>query len=899
MEKNIPGAELPSVLGLRIERELAFRVLGLAGVLLAFYITYAGVHLLEGRQHISRGVAYFVVATIILVVMTWRVRESDESASLTLPALNSSTLRQPKQLARDLRASWQAVAWWGLLIAAIGLAVGFRLYEIASQPFGIWFDEAQNGIVAREILHGARPIFIGGYSQLPALFFYLFALAIKLLGDNITSLRAVPTASGILAVLLIYPLARELFDQRVAVLSTFFLAVMRWHVTFSRFAMHGIFAPLLMVTTFYFLVRGLKGKGLWNFVVAGIMVGIGLQGYYSFLLVPFLIGFYVLHHMIFERVLHWRRLALGLGAIVIATAIVYAPLGIWALQHPDQFNQRPQTVSITQNRSTSQALHVAYTSMKQHLLMFNAAGDNNGRHNIPGAPMLDIYTGSLLILGAGYALSRAKKSSYFLLLAWVVILLQPGVWSDGPPQAYRTLAVTPAIAMLAALPLALLWRLATKQTDAQASEARRWPSRLGYYGLAGAAAFVTVFALVQAGRINFDKYFNVQLQRPDVWAEYSAAPTIVGHEINRLRPDHYEFFISTTYINEPSRIFLNGPQTDDIVAFEMGRDIPVSDPRPTVFFLDNLEEAKFLRLRSLYPDGVFTVHRAPAGGGPVLFEAILGTADIRSLMGVHAVYTGSNGQRVERLETQIDFDWATQAPLLPPLRAAWSGFITLPEYGEYVLGLRIPGHGRIVLDGEPFAEGDGTAEGRALLFQGAHQIEVEADVRETGLVQLYWQQPRGKAAGTAPAPAPVPVPAPHLFSSAKVSWGLRASFYSGLAFEGPPVLERLEPFVAARYEIPGGPFSVRWKGKLLVPASGPYGLRLETIGDGKLLIDGKPILTSAIDHHGEEAAVPLTAGAHDIEVLFSNGVGSAQIFLSWRPPNGEWASIPSQNFALR
>jgi hypothetical protein len=608
--------------------------------------------------------------------------------------------------------------------------------------------------------------------------------------------------------------------------------------------------------------------------------------------------------MIFERVLPWQKLVLGLGAFAIATAVVYAPLGVWAWQHPDEFNQRAQTVTITHDRSASQVRHVAYKSMKQHLLMFNAAGDRNGRHNIPGAPMLDTFTGIFFILGIGICAAKARRPEYLLLLAWLALVLQSGIWSEGAPQAFRTSAVTPAVAMLAALPLGAALSFAYDRRGApdlwRPGEGSFWQraggivraDRVGYAArlLVGLSA---LFLLAQAARVNFDKYFNVQLHLSDVWTEYSMGPTIVGHEINRLRPEHYQFLISTTFVNEPTRLFLNGPKTDDIVALDMGKHIPVSDLRPTVFFLDGLEEMKFQRLRSLYPDGVFTEHHAPAGGGTILFEAILGGGDVRSLMGIQAVYTGSNGQRVERLETQIDFDWATQAPLLPPLHAAWSGFITLPEYGEYVLGLRIPGHGRIVLDGEPFAEGDGTAEGRALLFQGAHQIEIEADVRETGLVQLYWQQPGGQAAE--------PVSAPHLFWSPNVYRGLRASFYSGLAFEGPPVLEGLEPFVAARYEgrPPGGPFSVRWKGKLLVPASGLYGLRLETIGDGTLLIDGRPILTSAISQHGEQAAVSLTAGAHDVEVLFSNGVGSAQIFLSWRPPDSEWASIPAQNFAPR
>jgi len=175
----------------------------------------------------------------------------------------------------------------------------------------------------------------------------------------VLALRLVATTAGILTLVFTYLLARELFDQRIAVLATFLLAVMRWHVNFSRFAMHGIFAPLFMAATFYFLVRGLKGKGVSNFVGAGMMMGVGLQGYYSFLLVPVIVACLLLHHAVFARVLPWRKLAVGVAAFGLTIAAVYAPVGIWALQHSDEFSQRTQALTITSDRPPGTVARVA------------------------------------------------------------------------------------------------------------------------------------------------------------------------------------------------------------------------------------------------------------------------------------------------------------------------------------------------------------------------------------------------------------------------------------------------------------------------------------------------------------------------------------------------------------
>jgi hypothetical protein len=521
--------------------------------------------------------------------------------------------------------------------------------------------------------------------------------------------------------------------------------------------------------------------------------------------------------------------------------------------------------------------------------------------------MVDRFTGILLVLGVALSLSKLHRSSYFLLIVWMVALLQPGIWSIDPDTMYRTLMVTPAVALLAALPLALAWELAVRVRDGPHSDdggqdtgspvfsrllafgRSRWPSTA-----LRATTFLGIgLVLGLVGWKNYDTYFNKQAHDGLVWIHFSAGPTVVGNEINRLRPEDYQFFVSSTFVNEPTRIFLDGPDTSDITIFDVARQIPVQGSRPTAVFLDTLERQHFLRLQTLYPNGELTEHRPPAGGDTVVHEAILDTDDIQSLMGIRAVYAGTDGQRLERLESQIDADWTAGTPLAPPLKATWSGFITTRDYGEYLLGLRVPGHARILLDGELFAEGDGVIERRAVLFQGAHQIDIEAEVRESGPVQLYWQRP-DKA-------SPEPVTEDNLFSSPLVYWGLRASYYDGAGFQGLPVLERLDPFIAFRYggDLPvSGPFSVRWKGKLLAPTSGSYGIRLSTIGDGRLMIDGSQILTSALQVTGTQE-VSLQAGPHDIEVIFTNSIGSAQIFLSWRPPGSDWVDIPSQYFSVR
>jgi 4-amino-4-deoxy-L-arabinose transferase-like glycosyltransferase len=860
--------------------------------LAAFYAAYKGVLLLEGRLHISRGIVYLVVAAAMLVVAGWRhpviAAARDEPPPPPGPA-GLPTGR--KALARRWLTSFPALGWWGLLLAAIGLGFAFRLYQIGSLPFGVWFDEAQNGLVARQILDDSsyRPVFVGGLTQLPALFFYVFAAAIKLIGHGVLALRSVTTAAGILTLFFVYLLARELFDRRVAVLATFFLAVMRWHVNFSRFAMHGVFAPLFMAATFYFLARGLKGKGPWNFFAAGVMAGVGLQGYFSFLLVPFIVVLYLVHHAIFQRALAWRKLVLGVAIFAVVTAGVYAPVGIWALRNPDQFNQRAETLTITKNRSASEVADVVWRSTRTHLLMFNSTGDGNGRHNLPGAPMLDTYTGFLFILGVGYALWRWRDSGHFLLLMWVAVTLQGGIWSVEfeAPQAYRTVGLTPAVAMLAALPLGLLWRLATEHTEVPGAGLRPWSARFSFWALGAAAGLVTLFTLAQAGRLNFETYFHKQLTAPYAWAAYSTEATFVGKELARLGDDH-DIYYSPVFAGQPTVRFL-APDAPPANPLDGARDLPLGEPTPTVFLLDQSGRPTFDLLKSYYPGGTFVEFGPPEGGAPLVFEAIISAEDVASARGVTYRYQGEGGSREGRLDV-LNLDWGGGSPLPPPFDGEWTCLLKVPTYGSYTLEARAPGLVELYLDGKSVATGEGAARTGALsLAQGLHDMTMRAQVNATGPVQLLWQHEES---------ALEPVPAAQLYSAPVRRQGLEGSYFTE-AGGGHLEFVRID-------QVPGGyfhhipvliPFTIRWRGEIDIPASASYRFIVQAVDEGSLSIDGVSLFTTPGPNRVGEATLELAQGPHDIEITFRQRGGSpVYINVLWVTPQGGPESIPAELF---
>src|SRR5579872_5324247 len=115
-------------------------------------------------------------------------------------------------------------------------------------------------------------------------------------------------------------------------------------------------------------------------------------------------------------------LLLPLGLLVGAAPLLTA---IWL---DAQFTlDRLQTAGLFNEYATwAQRLPALGWNIRAHLLMFTVFGDRTGRHNLPGAPMLDPVTGACFLLGLGIAMRRIRHWFSQILLLWLVASLLGG-----------------------------------------------------------------------------------------------------------------------------------------------------------------------------------------------------------------------------------------------------------------------------------------------------------------------------------------------------------------------------------------------------------------------------------------------------------------------------------------
>ena len=308
----------------------------------------------------------------------------------------------------------------------------------------------------------------------------------------------------------------------------------------------------------------------------------GIWAYNASNLLPFIVALFFL----FVLVREWRLFRARFPGILLfgfSALITISPLAMYALEHQDQYFLRSRQTSIflTPKGSgyewvpESQWWPALKSNIRAHLLMFNFKGDPNGRHNLPGHPMLDVVTGVLAVLGLAYVISRVFRPEYFLLLACFVVGLAGGAitLTFEAPQSLRSIMALPMVFLFAGIALDAGWKFVTTG---------RW-LRLPRASLAVVAMAPL---LIWAGASNYNIFFNLKAQDFSSWAAYSTAPTLVADEIKRLGPD-CNYLMSSVFVSQPSLEFVDPLLgTGQQLSLDIVRDLPAADDKPVVIFLD-------------------------------------------------------------------------------------------------------------------------------------------------------------------------------------------------------------------------------------------------------------------------------------------------------------------------
>jgi hypothetical protein len=459
---------------------LALRFTGVALALTMSILTLLGT---SKNRFTTLGVLMWVASTLLWVIV-FAPPEWNLVAFVT-------AIRKTR-----LPRGWTLVALVGIMF----VAVLFRFTNLNGIPSEMTSDHVEKILDSQRILNGNPQVFFPNNGGREPIQFYLMAIISQIpsMGLNFFTLKFLTAVEGLICIPVLWWMGREIIGEDepelgnvVGLLLAALVAVSYWHTMLSRLGLRIVLTVIVTGSLMVFLSRALRRNRRGDFIKAGLVLGIGVYAYQAVRMLPVVVIAGVGLAILFSLFKSGRREQIGRYIIntfvlVVITLAVFVPMAGFARDYPEDFWRRTsgrllgddtvQTTDangqlVTRNATIEERLSafqqnigVLVNNIRNALLMYNWKGDVAWITAVPNRPEMDVFTGSLLIVGLGawgVRMVKRRDAVDWLMPTALFIMLLPSALSIAypieNPSATRTSGSLPEAYLFAALPLALIW----------------------------------------------------------------------------------------------------------------------------------------------------------------------------------------------------------------------------------------------------------------------------------------------------------------------------------------------------------------------------------------------------------------------------------------------------------
>ncbi|MBI3397093.1 glycosyltransferase family 39 protein [Candidatus Woesebacteria bacterium] len=378
-----------------------------------------------------------------------------------------------------------------LLLGIVLLGLVLRLTSLDKFPTGFTPDEASFGYDAYSIIHTGKdqwgvflPLQLRSFGDFKMpLYSYLAIPTIAVLGLNELAVRLPNALIGSLAVLVVFFLSKELFeDRKIAYLASLSLATSPWHIALSRGAFEAnlttFFLPL-GILAFLMGMRDLR----W-LLISSISFGLNIFSYHTArFLTPLIILTLVFLYK--DRILilfsNSKTKVFATVSVVIITLFLVVSAALFLVSGTSRnsdiaiFNPTDKWHSVSERQYqailqgfpetfekifANKPLFVFRQFLSSYLSYFSpqfltTQGAGEGTYGmIPGRGVLYLIESIFLLVGLISIIHKQsfKRKNIIFLLIWILISPLPAAFAKGQGYAANRVAfMIPAIQLLLAL----------------------------------------------------------------------------------------------------------------------------------------------------------------------------------------------------------------------------------------------------------------------------------------------------------------------------------------------------------------------------------------------------------------------------------------------------------------
>ncbi len=239
-----------------------------------------------------------------------------------------------------------------ILVGVLLIGIFLRFYRLTGFVTFLG-DQGRDAIIIKRILTLEHLPAIGpptsvGQVYLGPFYYYFIAPWLLLSNFNPIGLAVGVAFFSSLYLLINYLIVKELFDKKIALISTILLSLSSVLIDFSRFSWNPNLLPLFTLLTVYFVIKSLKTNNWYYFVLSGTLLSFSIQLHY---LALFLIPPIAILYLLSLRSLK-QLISQSLNFLISALAFLFFsfPLIIFDLRH--QFLNTKSFIALFQSSET-------------------------------------------------------------------------------------------------------------------------------------------------------------------------------------------------------------------------------------------------------------------------------------------------------------------------------------------------------------------------------------------------------------------------------------------------------------------------------------------------------------------------------------------------------------------
>jgi hypothetical protein len=787
----------------------------------------------------------------------------------------------------------------GIFLGIFMLALGLRIFRLDDWTGAMHGDEGEFGMNALSIVNGERiSPFMTGWFFHPNFSFFGIAAMMKIFGTGLFGLRILSALLGALMVVPFYLLVRLWFGVRMAIIASLLLAFMDVGLYFGKLGLNNIETPFFIVTGLYFFFKGVRSLKTLDFVLSGYAFMLTLYFYFGGRLTPFLLLAIVLYMFLVMPVLRipgaYLRIRRTLPQLTRFRALDHA---LWL-----------QIRGVAQYAGKIFILAIACFCLASPWLVYFQ--DRQGEMNTRANEKLIFNPGNLGVITGQ---SGAPPGPLYL-----------GLRMPTPEDIYPFLPVvfeqTPTSVKLTddGFWPRVIWNQTTKTlsmftyrkdessfyTFTQEPAAKPIEAALLILGIAWAMwrwrdtrmAVLSMWfwsTIIVGGALTIDAPYM-----PRLVGLVPALAIFIALPLNKLSAEFVGALAAFKQVKAWARVRMRLVVGVVIVAVgALLAYLCLQFLTETLLQYMALGAVGLMLLVSLLYLGFYS--RLPSVG-PRLGVALSG-----SLVGVLLLYLG--------LENTFDYfsRYMASQPNREHLGTAnfvrWMNEKAIsegrpkPQYFDMASPFFYWGYGinRFLNNGTQGADLNNPSNELPIVNNQDRDVVFMAwDYTKQYLPVFAAYYPGGERASYVYGPASNPsTPFVYYRVTKEQIDARRRSIATYAPSGGSPAIQREEDGLGSTGAPPAGlqyPVRASWSTNVVAPSAGNYRFSLDAPGDGSLVVDGSPILTTTTTAPHIEAEVTLARGPHEVRLTGALADASQKVVLQWSAGNPEFTPVPRQ-----